>query len=85
MVRVAAEAELVTAPRVFATGRSAMTRWSGQATVTDSGRPPSASDADFAGAPPESDVPPSDGSAASLGLFFPSLLGLGFSFARVDM
>ena len=67
MARVAAAAEVVTAPRLFATGRSAITRWSGHATVTDSGMPPpsaaaapTAAEAPAAAAEPVAAAPESD-------------------------
>lgn len=67
MARAAAAAEVVTAPRLFATGRSAIIRWSGHATVTDSGTPPpsaaatpAAAEAPPAAAAPVAAAPESD-------------------------
>jgi hypothetical protein len=97
MARVAAAAEAVTAPRLFATGRSAITRWSGHATVTDSRMlPPSAAAAPtaagapapaavLAAAPPESDEPillRRICSIARVSSFSSSFLGLGFGLLR---
>jgi hypothetical protein len=93
MARVAAAAEVVTAPRLFATGRSAITRWSGHATVTDSGMPPPSAAADptaaaapAAAAEPVAAAPESDEpillrricSIARVSNFSFSFLGLGF-------
>ena len=92
MERGAAAAEVVTAPRLFATGRSAITRWSGHATVTDSGMPPpsaaaapTAAEAPAAAAEPVAAAPESDEpillrricSIVRVSSFSFSLLGLG--------
>lgn len=99
MARVAAAAEVVTAPRLFATGRSAITRWSGHATVTDSGMPPPSAAAAGAAAPaaaaepvaaaPESDEPILLRRICSIArvssvCFFVSFLGLGLVYLLVS-